>query len=108
MRPRTRCRAACRRHWRSAARPYEGERLRQQSVSIRRVIPERAAAEVSPQVEVLQFHARGFFVIPGEKREVHIGTSGEFVEEPADTWHDALAWSRPVELCRQMSEVGVA
>ena len=63
----------------------------EEPVSIERLVAERAAAEVSPQIEIFELRARADFEVPGEQRQKDIVPRRERVEQGADPRHDALA-----------------
>ena len=66
-------------------------RLSEEGIAVRRVVAERAAPEVAPQIEVFELHARTGFEVAGEQRQADIVAGSEGVEQAADAGHDAFA-----------------
>src|SRR5262249_57274968 len=97
-------RGLARRRRGAAAFANAREGARQQPVAIGRVVAERAAAEIAPQVEVFQLRARGLLEIAGQEREVHVRSVFEPIEQAAYAGHDPLFRPGPFELDEQMRQ----
>ena len=92
----------------SAAFGNARERPRQQPVAIGSVIPECAAGEVAPEIEVFELDPCRLLVVAREEREVHIVARGEPVEQFAHARHDTFARAGPLQLVCQPREVGTS
>ena len=69
-------------------RPIDGER--HQRVAIRRIVAERAAAEVVPQIEVAELDARSLLEVAGEQAEDHVVSRLQRRQQFADARHHVL------------------
>src|SRR6185436_20868765 len=74
----------------------------QQPIALRRIVAVRAAAEVVPQIEVLELYLCAGLEVTGEQGEVNVVARRQGVEQRADAGHDPLAGSGLVELLAQV------
>jgi superoxide dismutase, Cu-Zn family len=98
-----------------AARAGAVERKGDQGVAIRRIISECPAAEVAPQIEVLEFDPRTRLEVPGQQPEEHVVSLDQDVEQIPNARHDRfyatartqrLERLRPSGLFDLLAEVG--
>ena len=61
---------------RPAARRDARDRFRHQAVAMRRIVAERAARKVAPEIEIFELDARALFVVAGEQCEIDIVARG--------------------------------
>src|SRR5438067_10730297 len=73
----------------------------------RRVVTKCAAGKVSPEVEVLQLHARGRLIVAGQQRQIHVVARQQRVEQRADAGHHAFARTGFLELAGEVTKVYV-
>jgi Cu-Zn family superoxide dismutase len=82
---------------------------RHQRVSIRRVVAERAAAEVAPQIEVFQLDSCALLEVSGQKAKQDIVPNVELVEQLTDAGHHRLdPMARLFDLLAQVPQISVA
>ena len=98
-----------------AAGAGAAERKGDEGVAIRGIVSERAAAEVAPQIEVLEFDPCAGLEVPGQQPQEHVVSLPQDVEQFPNPWHDgfhAAAWAqrfeglRPSGLFDFVAEVG--